>query len=415
MSIVESAGIWDALADPRILPAARYGELVRDLMPKCSDWAILGPELVYRDWFTPFQLNSVLQGTGNKLVLGSFVLEEPIGEGAMGRIYRARNWKLGTTAAIKVIRSEKASDAGTVNRFLREICALGAIRHPNIVHAFDADYERNQLYCAMEYVPGTDLGKLLRHSNLSIQTACTYAAQIADALAHIGSLGLVHRDVKPSNILVTECGKTVKLADLGLARICGPSWDADSPDLTRHGTMIGTPDYTAPEQIRSSSGADVRSDLYSLGCTLYHMLTGVAPFQGLDITEVIHHQLNCEPVPVEKVRPDVPMGVAEVVRTLMAKRPRDRYQDPGEPAALLRAAALGAAETLTGQASTTSPNLPLISPDWGLPRTVEIPFENLHVVTSWSSDERRSHQLRRYVWLVFAAVAGLATGLAITW
>src|SRR5207244_1504124 len=161
----------------------------------------------------------LLQGRGKELVLGSYVLLEPVGEGGMGCVYRSRNWKLGTAAAVKVIRQKRANDPAAVERFLREVRAMGAISHAHVVHALDADFEDGRLYYAMEYVPGTDLGRLLvERGALPIEIACRYAAQIAQALWHISSLGLVHRDVKPGNILVTQDGSSVKIVDLGLAR-----------------------------------------------------------------------------------------------------------------------------------------------------------------------------------------------------
>src|SRR5262245_15154472 len=328
-----TVGIADALADPRLLRPDRYEELVSDLLPKCDDWAILGHEFVYRRWLTPHQVNLLAAGRGAELILGSYVLLEPIGEGGMGRIYRARNWKFDSQAAVKVIRTDRARDPGAVSRFLREIRALGAIRHPHIVHALDADVEGGRLYYAMEHVGGTDLGQLLRdRGSLPVELAGRYAAQLASGLQHISALGLVHRDVKPCNVLVSADGSAVKLLDLGLARFDRPDEDGG---LTRVGMMIGTPDYVAPEQIRDSSVADIRADLYSLGCTLYHMLAGRPPVDGLDPVDKPYHQQHVDPVPVEQVRPDVPARLAQVVRTLVAKKARDRYQDPAEVVAAL--------------------------------------------------------------------------------
>jgi serine/threonine-protein kinase len=406
-----------------LLPRHLLSELVHDILPRCDDWHIVASELVYRGWLTSFQANRLLHDRARELTLGSYVLEEPIGEGGMGLIYRARNWKLGTPAAVKVIRQERAREPAAVERFLREVRALGAIRHPNVVHALDADIDDNRLYCAMEYVPGTDLGQLLADRGaLPIETACRYGAQLAEALRHISVLGLVHRDVKPGNVLVTEDGGTVKLSDLGLARFDGGDPSDGAGDLTRVGMMIGTPDYVAPEQIRDSRAADIRSDLYSLGCTLYHMLAGRPPFSGLDTLTKLHHHQTVEPIPIESLRPDVPASVARVVRTLIAKKPRDRYQDPAEVLAELRPYLLQAGDTLTDAAAPTSPGFPTKQPERALARTEEIPLGRILLFTEETAQidiqplaawGRWTSWLNRLHWLIAALIAGIGMGIVI--
>jgi serine/threonine-protein kinase len=379
--------------------------------------------MVYRGWLTAYQARRLLQGFGAELILGSYVLLEPVGEGGMGVIYHARNWKLDTPAAVKVIRPERARDPAAVERFLREVRALGAIRHPHVVHALDADVEGGRLYCAMEYVPGTDLAQLLRDRGaLPVETACRYAAQLADGLRHVSRLGLVHRDVKPGNILVVQDGSAVKLSDLGLARFDHPDWGAETGGLTRVGMMIGTPDYVSPEQVRDSRGVDIRSDLYSLGCTLYHMLAGRPPFDGLAMVEKLECHQSELPTPVEELRPDVPASVAGVVRTLLAKRPRDRYQDPAEVLAVLRPYLSAAGDTVADASAPTAPGLPVPAQEPTLPRTEEIPVGGLRLVTPETvrSPTARSrwrawamHWTSRLHWLIAAAIAGLAMGLVI--
>jgi serine/threonine protein kinase len=415
--------IVDDLSDSRILPGPQFEELIRDILPRCADWRIVAPELVYRGWLTPFQAQRLVQGRGRELVLGSYVLLEPIGEGGMGFIFRARNWKLDTPVAVKLIRPDRADDPTAVGRFVREVRALGAIRHPHVVHALDADVEGDRLYCAMEYVAGTDLGRLLADRGaLPIETACRFAAQLAEALRHISSLGLVHRDLKPANVLVTEDGTTAKLSDLGLARFDHPDWGHARADLTRLGMMIGTPDYVAPEQIRDSRAADIRSDLYSLGCTLYHMLAGRPPFAGLDLMDKLHHQQTVDPVPVELLRPDVPASVAVVVRTLLAKRPRDRYQDPAEVATALRPYLQPTGDTVADASAPTAPGLPVPAPQVALPRTEEISVGHLILVTDEtahvelgmsSAREWAVRWLNRLHWLIAALIAGVAMGIVI--
>ena len=197
--------------------------------------------------------------------------------------------------------------------------------------------------------------------------------------------------------------------------------NASASHLTQVGMMIGTPDYVAPEQIRDSRWADIRSDLYSLGCTLYHMLAGRVPFTGADAIDTIYLHQTAAPIPVEQLRPDVPPAVAAVVRQLMAKKPRDRYQDPGEVAATLRPYLMPGGETLADAAAATAPGLPFASPEWDLPRTDEIPIERMPIV----ADDAAAGQapstsrawfvrwLNRLHWLIAALIAGLAMGLVI--
>jgi eukaryotic-like serine/threonine-protein kinase len=424
MSIVAATSrIVEALDDHRLLSPELFHELITQLLPRCDDWSILAPELVYRGWLTPFQMTALLKARPSDLILGSYVLEEPIGEGGMGRIFLARNWKLDTRAAVKVIRRERASEPAAVERFLREVRALGAIRHQRIVHALDAGMEGGRLYCAMEYVPGTDLGRLLQtRGALPVEMACRYAAQIAEALRHIARLGLVHRDVKPGNVLIAEDGNTVKLSDLGLARFDSPNWAPNASELTQVGTMIGTPDYVSPEQIRDSKGADIRSDLYSLGCTLYHMLAGRPPCDGPSTVQKLHQQQSVEPIPIEQLRPDVPADVAALVRSLMAKKSRDRCQDPSEVLAMLQPYLMHGADTITDAASPTAPGLPLSHPVIALPRTEELTLEQmtLHAADAIPSAIAVSplrvlviHWLNRLHWLIAAVIAGLALGLVL--
>jgi eukaryotic-like serine/threonine-protein kinase len=412
MTAVATSRIVDALADPRLLSADRYDELVSTLLPSCDDWAILGPELVFRGWLTPYQFDVLMRPQGRTLILGSYVLLEVIGEGGMGQIFRARHAKFDTPAAVKVIRAERAADPTTAARFLREIRALGTIRHPGLVHALDADMERGRLYCAMEYVPGTDLERLIVAGGpLPIETACRYASQVAQALQYISTLGLVHRDVKPANILVPMDGGPVKLVDLGLARF-ELATSESAAGLTRVGVMVGTPDYASPEQIRDSHTADIRSDLYALGGTLYHMLTGRAPFADREPVDKMYHHLCLEPVPVTVLRPDVPPAVATVVRTLLSKRPKDRYQEPAEVVAALADCLHKVGDTVTGSGTPTAVGIPIPQAEWTLPRTEEIPVEELSLVTAVEvpAPERPRSHLHL---LIAAALAGIAAGLVV--
>jgi eukaryotic-like serine/threonine-protein kinase len=418
-SAIQPPPILEAFADERLLSRDRFRILRDELLPRCNDWNVIASEMIFRGWVTPFQVARIQERRSYELFYGSYLLEEEIGEGGMGTIYRAKNWKLGTTSAVKVMRKERSSDPVVVGRFLREIEALGAIQHPNIVHAHDADVCRDQLYVAMEYVPGSDLGVVLhKKGHLSVETACRYAIQIAEALHHISLLGFVHRDVKPNNVLITHDGK-VKLLDLGLARFDGDVPENDNPEITRVGIMVGTPDYVSPEQIRDSHTADIRSDIYSLGATLYHMLAGRTPFDGRNTVEKLHSHLTKDPVSPKVYNPEIPVELVRVIRTMMAKKPRDRHQDPSEVLIALRPFAVALGETVDDVSAPTSPGLPTIQPNPALPRTEEIPLEELTLLGDLEAESRRpfwtrvSFWLHRLHWLFAILIAGIALGFVI--
>jgi serine/threonine protein kinase len=261
-----------------------------------------------------------------------------LGQGGMGVVYKARQRSLDRVVALKVVAVPPgpggARDPRLLDRKRREARVTARLSHPNIVTVYDAGSAGASFYLAMEYVPGVDLHRLLeRRGPLPVTEACEYLRQAALGLQHAHEQGLVHRDVKPSNLMVTEaaegeCG-TIKILDLGLARLL-PSHHPEQAALTHDGAFMGTPDFIAPEQANDPRSADIRSDLYSLGCTFYCMLTGRPPFEAATpLAKLVQHHLN-DPAPVESLRPDVPAAVSAVLRRLLAKRPEDRYQTPAE-------------------------------------------------------------------------------------
>jgi serine/threonine protein kinase len=303
----------------------------------------LARQLLHRGWLTPYQINQVLSGHAPELLLGSYLLLERLGEGGMGQVYKARHQNLGRTVALKVIRKERTADLVAVSRFRREIQAVSRLSHPNIVLALDADEVAGTVFFVMEYVEGTDLKEQVRRQGpLPVALACEYLRQAALGLDHMASNGLVHRDIKPSNLLVTHVAGAppagqVKILDLGLARFrMGQSASDGSGTLTVTGTLMGTPDFIAAEQAANPHGADIRADLYSLGCTFYFLLTGSVPFPGGTAVEKLFRHRGEEPKAIEELRPDVPAKVAGILRKLMAKNPEDRFQTPAELARRLR-------------------------------------------------------------------------------
>jgi serine/threonine protein kinase len=206
-----------------------------------------------------------------------------------------------------------------------------------VVEAYDADQAGELYFYVMEFVDGEDLDRLvLKNGPLPVHRACDYVRQAALGLQHAHEQGFVHRDIKPGNLLVTADGTTVKLLDLGLARMRRPGPDGRSQTaVTQIGIFIGTPDFVAPEQAVNSRDVDIRADLYSLGCTFYYLLTGQAPFAGLSVMDKLLKHKTEHPVRVESTRADVPRKVSAILRKLMAKRPEDRYRTPAEAAEAL--------------------------------------------------------------------------------
>jgi WD40 repeat protein/serine/threonine protein kinase len=342
MPMASVASLIATVRDCRLLEPSQLDELTHDLQPRLADPRALARELVRRGWLTPYQVNQLAQGRGRRLSLGQYVLLERLGEGGMGEVFKARHRKLGRLVALKIIRKDRLANDLAVKRFCREIQAAAHLEHPNVVRAYDADEADGTHFFAMEYVEGTDLAKLVKqHGPLPVGQACDCVRQAALALQHAFERGMVHRDIKPHNLLLAADG-VVKVLDMGLARLSPEDADGVSSftTLTQEGAVMGTPDFIAPEQAMDSHTADIRADLYSLGCTSYYLLTGCVPFpRGSALEKLLRHQTE-EPRPVEGLRPEVPAAVAAVVRRLMAKRPQDRFQTPAElAAAVARAAA----------------------------------------------------------------------------
>jgi serine/threonine protein kinase len=272
-------------------------------------------------------------------VLAGFEVLEELNRGGMGVIYKARQQALNRVVALKVITPERLGHPDVLKRFQREVQAAALLSHPNIVTVFHTDLDGPRPYLVMEYVTGIDLHKLVKRVGpLPVSEACAYVLQAAEGLQHAYEQGLVHRDIKPANLMVTpspldprsRSGRPprVKILDLGLARMTTPG--GGPGDLTQSGEFLGTPDFIAPEQAEDSRKADVRSDLYSLGGTLYFLLTGEVPFPGGNVLQKLRRQLTEAPPSAAARRPDVPPTVDRVIRRLMARAPGERFQTPAE-------------------------------------------------------------------------------------
>jgi hypothetical protein len=283
---------------------------------------------------------------------GRYQLLAKLGEGGMGQVYLANDTRLDRRVALKVLPPDSINDPDAVARFRREAKALAQLAHPGIVQAFDCEEDAGRHFLVMEYVEGQSLAAVLKgKGRLAPARAADYAYQAAQALQHAHERGLVHRDIKPSNLLLTTDGR-VKLLDLGLARFLQDQ--VADPSRTREGVGMGTPDYAAPEQFRDARTADARADVYSLGCTLYQLLTGQVPFPGSSLSEKYDAHATREPAPVEDLCPEVPGGLALAVRRMMAKRPGDRFQSAAEVAEALSPFVAGSSPSFEAIRRTSS-------------------------------------------------------------
>jgi tRNA A-37 threonylcarbamoyl transferase component Bud32 len=256
------------------------------------------------------------------------VLRE-LGRGGMGVVYLARNKLMDRLEVLKVVKQALLDRPGAEERFLREIRSAARLNHPNVVTAYSAVQSGQLLAFAMEYVEGEDLAKLVqRQGPLPVVQACDYIQQAALGLQHAFEKKMVHRDIKPQNLLLSSDGKKqiVKVLDFGLAKVMRAN-DKD-PGFTGDGAMLGTPDYVAPEQTLDAANADIRADVYSLGCTLYYLLTGAPPFKGRCLYDVLQAHQSMEARPLHLVRPEVPEELAAVVQKMLAKDPAMRHQTP---------------------------------------------------------------------------------------
>ncbi|HEU4488041.1 MAG TPA: protein kinase, partial [Actinomycetota bacterium] len=250
-------------------------------------------------------------------LIDRYRLEQRLASGGMGTVYEATDERLQRRVAVKLLKEELADDPLFVERFRREARAVAALSHPNIASVFDYGADGGRDFIVMELLEGTDLAEVLQAGPLEPGRAAEIAAQACDALAHAHSAGIVHRDVKPANIILVASG-TVKVTDFGIARALGDT------TLTATGSVLGTAHYLAPEQA-SGSGAGAAVDQYAMGVMLYEMLTGEVPFSGdSPIGVAMRHVSDEVPAPSSKA-PEVPAALDEVVLTATAKDPSDRY------------------------------------------------------------------------------------------
>lgn len=330
----------ERLADSGLMTAdecrAFIAALPADKRPQTGE--DLAQELFHQKRLTKFQVQAVYQGKTRGLLIGNYVVLDVLGHGGMGDVYKAQHRQMNRVVALKVLPRDVTKSPEAVQRFKREVEAASRLSHPNIVTAFDADQYQGTHFFAMEFVDGSDLARLVRKKGpLPVAQAIEFLLQAAQGLDHAHRHGVVHRDIKPSNLLCDKTCRTVKILDLGLAKF--ETARANAPvagDLTRTGQVMGSIDYMAPEQAMDTRQADARSDIYSLGCTLYYLLAGRPPYDADDTMarKIVAHRES--PIPsLRAVRPDVPEPLDFLFRQMLAKRPDSRPQSMAQVAALL--------------------------------------------------------------------------------
>jgi hypothetical protein len=284
-----------------------------------------------------------------------YAILRELGRGGMGCVYLAKNKLTQRLEALKVVNPRLFDEPGMAQRFLREIRSAARLDHPNIVKVHTALQVGALVVLVMEHVEGEDLGKVVAaRGPLPVAEACACARQAALALQHAFEQGMVHRDVKPANLILARAGGTamVKMLDFGLAKVTREN-EETAHHLTGTGALLGTPDYLAPEQMLDASKADIQADIYSLGCTLYFLLSGRPPFQAKSRFELLQAHHSKEATPLDRLRPEVPTALAAVVAKMMAKAPADRYQRPAEVAEALEPFARGGAASASAADSKT--------------------------------------------------------------
>jgi eukaryotic-like serine/threonine-protein kinase len=291
-------------------------------------------------------------GVNSEFAIPGYQVLGILGDGSMGRVYKARQTRLDRIVAVKVLRDSIARDPEYLRRFRLEAKVAARLSHVNVVHVFDAGEVDGKPYIIMEYAEGeTVQHQLDRGVRFDERTALEIALGVATALAHAQGRGLVHRDIKPSNVILDRSG-AVKLLDLGLAR---PVADAEWASAEK-GNPIGTPEYISPEQVRGQVDVDIRSDIYALGATLYHMVTGRVPYSGTTVEVLLQHvDRSIQPVSPRKLNPEISAGFNALIEKMLAKSREDRYKTPKDLIGGLR-------RVLVGEPPLDSPQDPREAP-----------------------------------------------------
>ncbi|MCC9608126.1 DUF1080 domain-containing protein [Blastopirellula sp. JC732] len=323
---LEMGTLQTHLSKADVVDADELQKLLNDAPPKnvyqfCN-------RLLEANLLTRFQLRAIARGQTRGLRLGRYVVQDRIGAGGMGQVFKAWHSKMDREVALKVIHSRAKNQDKALARFYQEVQASAQLRHPNIVTAFDADEADGVHFLVMEYVPGEDLNKIVgKRGPLPVTLAVDYFIQAARGLEYAHSVGVLHRDIKPANLLVSETGM-LKILDMGIARLT--SDDGERTGLTQEGSVMGTVDFMSPEQAVNSKGVKPQADLYSLGCAFFYMLTGRPPFEGQELMVKLLAHREKTPPSLSQLRSDVPPQLDAIYQKCLAKTPEERYASATE-------------------------------------------------------------------------------------
>ena len=348
-----------------IVSLAELEELNTPPQEEASMMQDLTDSLVQEGRMTAFQQRRLLSTEEGPLLIGQYVLMDRIGEGGMGAVFRSLHQRMQRVVALKLLHPKTQTAADSIDRFLQEVRAAGRLNHPNIIAAYDAGECDSGHFLVMEFVDGSDFKEILTQSGrLNFVQAIEVIRQVATGLQYAHNQGVIHRDIKPANLMRDTSG-TVKIADLGLARITsGMHWDDPDSQLTQAGMVSGTVDYMSPEQARDTSTVDNRTDIYSLGATLYHLLTGQPMFvSGALMDRLISHRTDARP-PLCNMISDCPPELDSIYQKMTAVELDQRFQSMHE--------VLEALKTISGQQSPNSSQCD----EWDPSASVAIVVEN---------------------------------------
>jgi len=287
-------------------------------------------DIMIRDgMLTNFQAEQYLLGKSRGFVIGKFKLLERVGVGGMGQVFLCEHSETKKRLAIKVLPPSKADQPAALGRFQREARAAAALEHPNVVRTHEIDQDGNLHFIVMDYIDGSNLMEMVQNFGaMSVDRAVSYARQVAAGLDYAFRSKIIHRDIKPGNVLVDRKG-VARILDMGLARILTDHADQLTMKYDDK-IVLGTADYVAPEQVANSHSVDGRADIYALGATLYFLLAGHPPFPTGTVSQKLLWHRTKEPTPIRAIRPEVPEGLAAVLSKMMAKDPKARYQTPAQ-------------------------------------------------------------------------------------
>ncbi|WP_417387129.1 protein kinase domain-containing protein [Gimesia sp.] len=314
------------IGESGILSAEDVAAFLKSQSTEIDSVEELSSLLVEHNKLTPYQAQMICEGRGQKLLLGNYLIRDRIGGGGMGDVYLAEHRRMERLVALKMLPAVMSANEQSIQRFHREVKAVARLNHPHIVTAYDAD-EYNQIhFLVMEYVPGTNLSACVKtHGPFPVDQALNLILQAARGLEYAHEQGIIHRDIKPANILLDNSG-TVKVLDMGLARIDNPNEEHTVTSLTESGSMMGTIDFMSPEQALNTHSADRRSDIYSLGCSFYFLLTGDPVYSGTSvISKILAHREQAIPSLCHAC-PEIPPAVDALYQKMIAKEPADRFQ-----------------------------------------------------------------------------------------